>query len=146
MKPITGRPINRVAARVIRKGFGYDPILSEAAQKRLSISMSETRERRKGAGGDSTEDMTGRRFGRLTVVAYIDKKLRGNAGSRGADAQMWMCRCVCGQFTKRSSKSIRKAFAESMCEACMHTEMLKKRSSAQARKALERLRVAKEST
>src|SRR5258708_2810752 len=53
-------------------------------------------ERQAEAGGEMSgkrRDLTGERFGRLTVLAFA-----GNAceGKRQAPVGMWMCRCECG--------------------------------------------------
>lgn len=39
-----------------------------------------------------TEDLTGRKFGRLTVI----ERSKDHIGKRGKHLPMWLCKCECG--------------------------------------------------
>lgn len=63
-------------------------------------------------------DLTGRRFGRLTVVGLSARKASKDKGSR------WVCRCVCANYGIFTIKALKrgKAFA---CQACEYWEWLR---------------------
>ena len=50
-------------------------------------------------GGDvlKGKDLTGKRFGKLTVLEPTDQRVR--------DAVVWRCRCECGNEMKNKSKA-----------------------------------------
>ena len=47
-------------------------------------------------------DLTGKKFGRFTVVGFLDDD--GGGKNRGC---RWVCRCVCGDYEAKSTKAIR---------------------------------------
>lgn len=51
-------------------------------------------------------DLTGQRFGKLTVISESDK--RGNGGT-----VYWLCQCDCGNTVLRTSKALRKGYTTS---------------------------------
>lgn len=59
---------------------------------------------------DWAEDLTGRKFGRLTVIGF-----RCGNEFKGA---LWVVRCVCGAYETRRSKAISKAINSEICTAC----------------------------
>lgn len=61
------------------------------------------------------EDLTGRRFGRLSVVRRID----------GADRVMWLCQCECGDTSSVQSSNL-KSGATKSC-GCLNVDVLKGR-------------------
>lgn len=66
---------------------------------------------------DDKEDLTGRAFGRLTVIRY--HKTHKKDGSR------WLVRCTCGDYELRRSRTIRDAAEDAMCAACGYFEHVK---------------------
>lgn len=66
-------------------------------------------------------DLTGQRFGRLTVVQRAGINNRGHA--------LWLCRCVCGNTTIVSSLSLRRGATQSC--GCFRSEMAHNRITAQ---------------
>lgn len=55
-------------------------------------------------------DLTGQRFGRLTVI--------GEAGRRKYNGEVaWRCRCDCGAFTTVASSDLRRGKSKS-CASC----------------------------
>lgn len=59
-------------------------------------------------------DLTGQRFGRLTVIRFA-----GNSASRHAE---WECVCDCGAVKITSSNSLMRGVTQSC--GCLHNEML----------------------
>lgn len=58
-------------------------------------------------------DITGRRFGKLTVIELSDRY-----GTRGArKCRLWKCQCDCGQITYLATDSL-KAPGERSCPTC----------------------------
>lgn len=49
------------------------------------------------------QDLTGQRFGRLTVIKRIESKRSPNGNQR----TMWLCRCDCGKEVEKSSISLK---------------------------------------
>jgi hypothetical protein len=64
------------------------------------------------------QDLTGRRFGRLTVIAF--------AGRRPSHV-LWRCRCDCGQETTVQAGGLRSGHTTSC--GCFHREQLSARST-----------------
>jgi len=63
-------------------------------------------------------DLTGQKFGRLTVIKYV--------GSAKGGA-LWECKCECGGMKKVESYSLRSGNTQSC--GCLHREYLQKRTS-----------------
>ena len=59
------------------------------------------------------KDLTGQRFGRLTVVKLSDK--RAPRGAR--TVPLWECRCDCGSITYKATDTLKNADI-SMCSEC----------------------------
>ena len=62
-------------------------------------------------------DLTGQRFGRLTVVQRAEIGKRGHA--------LWLCKCACGKDTVVSSSSLRRG-ATNSC-GCLRSEICRNR-------------------
>lgn len=65
-------------------------------------------------------DITGQKFGRLTVLERCEDHILPN----GKPRTMWLCECECGNKTKVSSQSLRQRKATSC--GCYHKEVFKK--------------------
>jgi hypothetical protein len=78
--------------------------------------------------GDPPKDWTGHRLGRLTVVGYWGANM--NRNGEGTCKHQWICRCVCGKYTMRNARTIKKAQERSkvhdMCDLCRHHQHLVK--------------------
>lgn len=61
-------------------------------------------------------DLTGKQFGRLTVVSRAENDKRGNA--------RWLCRCDCGNYSVVMGKHLRCGHTESC--GCSHQEVAQK--------------------
>lgn len=62
-------------------------------------------------------EMTGQRFGRLTVISRGEKRGKYTGA-------FWLCKCDCGTMTTVSGNSLRKGETKSC--GCLHIDMLKK--------------------
>lgn len=64
-------------------------------------------------GCGKSPDLTGKVFGRLTVLGRSDKR-----GSRGARTKpLWECRCTCGEITYKAADMLNNPDL-SMCQKC----------------------------
>lgn len=64
-------------------------------------------------GCGKSPDLTGKRFGRLTVLGRSDRR-----GSRGArTTPLWECRCDCGEITYKAADTLTNPDV-SMCKTC----------------------------
>lgn len=61
------------------------------------------------------EDLTGRKFGKLVVLERIEDYQEPNGRSR----DQWLCRCECGNLTRRTAKSLKQSKNPS-CKTCQH--------------------------
>ncbi len=100
MKPGFENPINGTAARVIARGesFAYRQLESEVCSS-TPLPLKPL--------PDNMEDLTGTKFGRLTVVGP-------SAGKGGR----WVCRCSCGNYVHRRTKAVEQAAQDSACPQC----------------------------
>lgn len=69
------------------------------------------------------EDLTGQRFGRLTVLCRADDHVT----TKGYRNHMWTCRCDCGTIKDIRSKSLKSGISQSC--GCLQKEQLSSRAS-----------------
>lgn len=62
-------------------------------------------------------DLTGQRFGKLTVIKRIGTK---------RNSPLWLCKCECGNFAKVTTRSLRTKDTQSC--GCLHSEILAERN------------------
>lgn len=106
MKAGYEKPIDAVAARVVARGeqFEYqaDPTSLDSD---LPLAVKPIPDAAR--SNPSFVDYTGKRFGRFTVLGLsADRKAR------------WVCRCVCGRYSMRSSSAIAGAAEDACCDQC----------------------------
>lgn len=106
MKAGYEKPIDAVAARVVARGeqFEYraDP---SSLDSDLPLAVRPIPEATRAS--PSFKNYTGERFGRFTVLGLsADRKGR------------WVCRCVCGRYSMRSSSAIGNAAEDACCDQC----------------------------
>lgn len=65
-------------------------------------------------------DLTGKRFGRLTVIERDENKRQSN----GKTVVMWKCYCDCGKYVTTSGRNLRYGSTKSC--GCYHEEVMKK--------------------
>lgn len=68
------------------------------------------------------DDLTGRRFGRLTVLGYVGSYRTLPTSHTCA---LWECRCDCGNLTKVPSTSLKQGTTRSC--GCLRRDWLKER-------------------
>ncbi len=74
------------------------------------------------------ENLTGRRFGRLTVRGLLDYEAAGVARHEKKGGR-WVCRCDCGEFTAKFRKALITARHEQRCRKCDYLDHIKWRAS-----------------
>lgn len=106
MKAGHEKPVNAVAARVTSKGEQFEYQAHETSQDSdlpLAVKAIPDAARK----NPSFKNYAGERFGRLTVLGpSADRKAR------------WVCRCVCGRYSLRSSSAIATAAQDACCDQC----------------------------
>jgi hypothetical protein len=106
MKTGHEKPIDAVAARVVSRGEHFE---YQADQSSLDsdLPLAVKPIPRAAQANPSFKNHTGERFGRFTVVGLsADRKSR------------WVCRCVCGRYSMRSSQAISSAAKDACCDQC----------------------------
>lgn len=117
-------PANKQAAMSSNGGVHFTPekkfadVLDECPSLRTGIEA--------GNANPQFVNFTGRTFGRLTVLGMTLPKERRKAMAT------WVCRCACGNFTQRTSKSLKVADRggnsfQDRCGPCGYTEYLRNR-------------------
>jgi hypothetical protein len=73
----------------------------------------------------SSDDLTGRIFGRLKVLGLADLPNR-NPGRKTA----WVVQCICGRYENRKAKGLKDGSPQSLqCAACLYKENILKGKS-----------------
>lgn len=103
-------PINRTAALVTGRGdnFAFRPDVS-TTDSDLPLATKERPE-------NVERDLSGVKFGRLTVIGYSATKKK-----------RWVCRCVCGTYTLRRTETILAAPRDNSCDQCYLLATAKKK-------------------
>lgn len=65
-----------------------------------------------------SEDLTGKRFGRLTVIKKSSYKMRKDGKRRS----MWLCKCDCGNEIEEDSYSLKSGNTKSC--GCLRKEVM----------------------
>jgi hypothetical protein len=120
---ITSVPADSTAGRVISSGFKYSP------NKKIACHhwdiCPELEDLPKSV--DQKHDLRGVKFGRMTVIGRLNLAAIGKLkpSKKGA---LWVCRCSCGHYETRYSKSIKnKANQNDRCQLCRHLAYLKRK-------------------
>ena len=120
MKQGHERPVDRIAARVVGAGVSFEFKISDGAVNSfLPLPIRKPAGTEKGQ--TSFVDLTGRFFGRLTVI-----------GISAEVAARWVVRCVCGSYGLRTAKAIKSADPEGCCHQC-HVLAVAKRKDLERR-------------
>lgn len=96
-------PVDAQAARVVGKGETWTP-----ATATQDIVHDAPPAMRKVPG--NMPNLTGTKYGRLTVIGLAVHRAHGGS-------PRWVCRCVCGNYTLRRSKSVKECTGHS-CGPC----------------------------
>lgn len=112
---LASAPLNATAGAVTSKGYEYKPAVV-VTETRWDGPPSMVRH----VVDDLHPDLTGRVVGRLTVIGKLAWRPNGDT--------MWVCRCACGIYVGRRSKSL-KAGKGGQCNECNHTAHLRWLSS-----------------
>ena len=114
------KPVDRTAANVIRKGIRY--VFKTVKRKLEGPPKPTVRTPPTLPGKPHYEDITGRKYGRVTVVRLHDYNWNRPNGKR----IRWLCRCVCGNYTIAYGHKLRSAKTgpEIKCGECWETMKL----------------------
>jgi hypothetical protein len=106
MKAGHEKPIDAVAARVVARGEQFEyQAHPTSLDSDLPLAVKHIPDAAR--ANPSFVDYTGERFGRFTVSG-----LSANRKAR------WVCRCVCGRYSMRSSSAIASAAKDACCDQC----------------------------
>lgn len=109
-------PVDRVAARVVGKGFQYEPATrGSASDSETPIPVAKKLPRAL-TQNPGFVNLTGNRIGRLTVVGVSEARY-----------STWVCRCDCGRYCLRSAAAIKnESNSQDRCSHCRHLAFLKR--------------------
>lgn len=66
-------------------------------------------------------DLTGRRFGKWTVLKYAGQEIRYCPEQKKSSPRMWLCRCDCGLQKQVPHYNLTKGLS-TQCQRCCHTK------------------------
>ena len=115
---ITSAPVNAQAARQMGRGEEWTP--QRQFTEVLGLAPPEMRDeaffREKSLQPDF-KDLRGQKVGRLTVVGLTVKQY-------GDKRPRWVCRCACGFYVERKSKTIAQKLND-RCAQCEYVRLLR---------------------
>lgn len=112
---IASKPVNATTAKVVSRGIDWVPDKVKRAkqwQERTDAPLP-TRE----FIGPQDQDITGKRYGRLTVVGNSAERSRNDRGAA------WVVRCTCGYYEIRRTKTLNEQAGRS-AQMCSHCDIL----------------------
>lgn len=68
-------------------------------------------------------DLTGEKFGRLTVIKRVESHIEPSGGRR----TMWLCKCTCGNTKIIGARELTRGYTKSC--GCLHNEKTKQRTT-----------------
>lgn len=98
--------------------FSPDDILTGTVRLQMAVSKMKKILKQKGYSR-RVRDLTGQRFGRLTVIEKTNKRHNGQV--------VWKCRCDCGKIVFVDSGQLTKGRKKSC--GCLYDESIKKRTN-----------------
>lgn len=119
---ITSTPVNSTAARQTGPGEAWEPrVTLQDYYTQMPRLVKVSAKMRQDPG---FTDFTGQAFGRLTVLGLMEKDVPQGAPSS------WVCRCKCGYFCTRKTKSLKVAARGGnsfvpMCGRCKYQDKLR---------------------
>lgn len=116
---LSSAPVNATAARVIEKGVEWTPtatIQDWYADQPPTIRWNHQ-------NAPEAKDFTGLKIGQLLIIGVMPKASKHGKAS-------WVCRCVCGCFCTRTSKSLKVGLAGGnsfvpVCGRCDYQQRLR---------------------
>lgn len=106
-------PIDKIAALVVHK-----PKEQTRDFRRIEGYISSMSPLPLGVfNGIKEHDLTGVKYGRLTVIGFA--LFRPNNWKTSTNSARWVVKCSCGRYEIRTTKSIKKAYTQSArCREC----------------------------
>lgn len=116
----TSKPVNKLAAFQAARGEEWQPKVELNPHGRRWREPPATIPARDVPA--ALRSLLGKKIGRLTVVGCLG---RLNPKKKA----VWLCRCVCGDYTTRGAKAIKAHSNQNdMCEHCWYLEKVKLRA------------------
>jgi hypothetical protein len=118
-------PQDATAGKVTSRGVHYDPKIDVKARKYSDVPTHSDAPSKcvPVPNVPNFVNLTGRKFGRLTVVGYL-----GRLNPKNEKKSSWLCRCVCGDYATRKAASIKNPNnAEDCCAKCLAWRVTKRR-------------------
>lgn len=114
-----GKPVNKLAAMQAARGEEWEPKVELNPHGRRWREPPATMPVRDIPA--ELRCLIGKKVGRMTVIGCLG---RLNPKKK----PVWLCRCVCGDYTTRGARAIKFATnPNDMCEHCWHLEKVKLR-------------------
>jgi hypothetical protein len=126
IREMTG-PVDRVAARVMQGGIHYERQVHET-EKHWKDNPPRCIPFVRQTTNPQSVDLTGTRYGRMTVVGYLGPvgKTLGKSRKRMG---LWLVRCACSAFEQRSTRAIKNPEnSDDCCGDCRHLKYLQQRA------------------
>jgi len=101
-------PVNRASVRALGKGVSYEPNI------RLGQLHWKAPPRTRPVP-QNVPDLTGKTFGRFTVIGWYGK------------TPSWIVKCACGDYENRRTNSLKRATSDTCCVICEHLIIIKRR-------------------
>jgi hypothetical protein len=121
---LASTPLNTTAAKVTARGNHYDPEIPQQVRKYSDAPVHSDAPYRCvpiPRGATTFTDLTGRKFGRFTVVGYL-----GKLNPKNQKKSSWLVRCLCGNYETRHAPAIKIANPDACCLKCMAWQAAKK--------------------
>ncbi len=115
---ITSDPIDATAARVVSRGPQWVELDSNPADVCSAVPLPT---RKVASDWRTFQDLTGSVRGWLTVIGLAAYRKRT---ARECKAY-WVCRCVCGSYTFRTSRAIKNVANNDACAKCHKVRRLR---------------------
>lgn len=117
LRIIASTPVDNTARQVTSEGVHYSPRIKNCRQ------FWEYQPKVK-AHPRAELELAGIKFARFTVIGLtVEPRRRSN------EKCIWVCKCVCGRFEKRTAKAIKNPKnTDDMCTHCQHLDQMKRNS------------------
>jgi len=113
---MTSTPVNRSAALAVSgKGEHFEP------KVKIACEHHDIPPKTVPVPTNIAEDLTGRKWGRMTVVGYLRSSTNNTGGA------VWLARCACGAYETRRTKPIKNASPRDRCTKCNALRSIRRR-------------------
>lgn len=115
-------PLNGTAGAVTSRGTHYDPKIKVPVRRHSDVPVHSDAPARCIPVPVQCADLTGRKFGRFTVIGYL-----GRLNPTNEKKGLWLVRCICGNYEQRKAAGIKNpANDKDACMKCRHWRGVKR--------------------